>query len=77
MISPPRTLAEARTYRYGTWRGRVSGVPYAQSRCAYDVRHIADAWDHGAQCSRLPGHGPANLYCRQHAKMLAKREAQT
>ena len=69
MISPPRTLAEARAYRYGDWAGNPKGVAYRAACCAYEV------WPKGrfipSQCSRPAVAGPAKLYCRVHARRVA------
>uniref|UniRef100_A0A6H2A3R7 Uncharacterized protein n=1 Tax=viral metagenome TaxID=1070528 RepID=A0A6H2A3R7_9ZZZZ len=62
----PKTLEEARAYRYNQWAGNPKGWPYQGGRCAYEVwRNIL-----GYQCSRKNGHGPSGLYCKQHAKKL-------
>ena len=71
MINPPRTKEEARGINYHA--GSYHMVAYEDSLCAYLV------WDRELavicyQCSRKPGHGPADLYCKQHAKMV-EREA--
>jgi hypothetical protein len=71
MFDPPRTLTDARAYRYGEWAGEPDGYRYVEGRCAYE------AWDssgwHSFQCARKNGHGPDRLYCKQHAAKVAKR----
>lgn len=64
MINPPRTIEGARVYRYSRCAERPGGFGYIESHCAYLIRA------HGHQCGRLMGHGPAKLYCKQHAKMV-------
>jgi len=70
MIDLPRTREEAEAYRYHRWAGAPAGHPYRPNQCAYEI------WQgfHSYQCLRKPGHGPGNLYCKQHAKILAERE---
>jgi hypothetical protein len=63
MINYPKTREEAekRTYGFGT-----------HYRPDYCVQHVHDDFGVGFhQCCRKPGHGPGELYCRQHAKMIA------
>ena len=53
--------------RYGEWAGNPKGNPYYPARCAYEVfpsRGIS------YQCLRKPGHGPKDLFCKQHGKMV-------
>ena len=69
MFDPPKTLEEARAYRYNKWAGNPKGMPYREGRCAYQVHH----WPLFAQCNRKNGRGPAGLYCWQHAKMVEER----
>lgn len=76
MISPPRTRAEARVYRYGSWLG-YPGNRYMEEHCAWEVVGRGARWDHGHQCWRSPGRGLERLYCHQHAQMLVKRDVQT
>lgn len=70
MFNPPMTSKEAASYRYGEWAGRPQGERYNHERCAYETMT-----DHFIfrQCRRYPGHGPAKLYCRQHAKIVKER----
>jgi hypothetical protein len=66
MINPPKTIEEARQKKYNARAGNPKGWPYDEERCAYEVH--SDFLSH--QCSRKNGHGPAELYCKQHAKMV-------
>lgn len=65
MINMPRTTREARIF----WRGQ-----YDHRSCAGEVE--GGTWD-GSQCNSPRGHGPFKLYCKHHAKMIAKREEET
>lgn len=65
----PKTLEEAREYRYNKWRGNPRGYAYNPKYCAFEV------WSAGRgslpdQCCRTNGHGPAELYCKQHEKRV-------
>lgn len=75
MIHPPRTRAEARKCQYGSslW-GKTKFNP---KRCAQEVSSGTRAPTYH-QCDRKPGHGPDELYCRQHdpAAIAARREKQ-
>ena len=69
MLNRPKTIEEARKYKYGHWAGNPSGNKYDENDCAYEV------WEQGRvinayQCSRKNGYGPEGLYCKQHAKMV-------
>jgi len=71
MIYPPVTKEEALKYRYCRWAGQPNGVIYMSRYCAYEV------YDMGRgglfhQCGRKPGHGPEQLYCKQHSKKLSR-----
>ena len=66
MLICPQTLAEAQEYRYQRWAGNSEGYPYKPERCAFEVFPTRGLH---YQCCRKPGHGPAQLYCRQHAKI--------
>ena len=68
MINPPKTLEEAYKTRYNSWAGNSKGNPYEEIHCAYEVLDTARWLTY--QCSRKKGHGPAGLYCKQHAKMV-------
>ena len=65
MINPPRTIEEARKRRYGIRK------KYKERQCAYRVSD--DGWFF-RQCLKKPSHGPAKLYCKQHARMVEKQE---
>ena len=57
---------------YGRGPSNPTGTPEDRSRC---VVSILDRYHgHAHQCTRERGHGhgPCGLYCRQHAKKLAK-----
>ena len=68
MFNTPKTLEEAYKCKYRDWVGNPGGNPYDLKKCAYEVwpspGYLSD------QCSRKNGHGPAGLYCKQHAKMV-------
>ncbi len=66
---PPKTLKDARKHRYHQWAGNPKGWSYNEGYCAYEVGDLI-----GYQCSRKNGHGPAGLYCKQHAGMIKKME---
>lgn len=55
--------------RYGTWAGNPVGFAFDPEQCAYEtffVKHLP------RQCTRKPGHGQNNLFCKQHAKIVEK-----
>jgi len=61
----PRTRAEAEAHRYHSLEHDFdSYVCAAEIR----VRGLESSW----QCARYSGHGPDKLFCRLHAKMIAK-----
>ena len=65
----PQTREEAAAYRYGQWAGEPNGRAWREEQCAYEVFPVSGSWiPH--QCQRRPGHGPAYLYCAQHAKKM-------
>ena len=68
MLDCPKTVEDARKYRYGAWAGRPNGMPYKEGSCAYKVQ---SRWIF-IQCSRKNGYGPGGLYCKQHAKKVEK-----
>jgi hypothetical protein len=71
MINAPNTKAEARRHRYSRWAGNPKGNSFREEQCAFEqFKNIF-----GVQCTRRPGHGPDGLYCKQHAKKIAEREA--
>lgn len=74
MLRPPKTKTEASKIRYGTWAGNEKGHRYDPERCAYEVMQWNDLF---SQCSRKPGYGPDSLYCKQHAKIVKKKEEYT
>lgn len=67
MFKYPITHEEAATLTYGQF---MSKRRYDPKCCAFRV------WSPGrgsmdSQCSRKPGHGPGELYCKQHAEAVA------
>lgn len=70
MLNPPKTREDAQAHRYGKWAGNEQGWTYDLGRCAYEVPD-SSGWIYH-QCSRQPHHGPGNLYCKQHAKIVSK-----
>lgn len=70
-MSNLQTLEEAAKYHYGSWSGDPSGNRYDAKRCAYEVYPTTGGWV-PYQCHRKPGHGPAKLYCKQHAKKVSR-----
>jgi len=66
MLNPPKTRRKAARTRYGVWGGNPVGFAHNAARCAYEVP--CGIFSH--QCFRMAHFGPANLYCKQHAKML-------
>jgi hypothetical protein len=72
LMNDPTNLADAKKRRYGAWAGDPSGNAYSPERCAYSVWSKFTVGGH--QCSRINGHGPAELYCRQHAKIMIERQ---
>ena len=76
MIGVPTTQAEASVKVYNRWAGHPQGNRYDPTRCAYEV------WEQGRgcmswQCQRKRGHGPEELYCKTHAKMVMPNERLT
>ncbi len=61
------------TRRYGRWAGNPNGIAEDPACCIEEISGWPSHLFH--QCSRLRGHGPDGKYCKQHAKMLAAREA--
>ncbi len=66
MLDYPKTIEEAKRYRYGTWSGNPEGRSYIPARCAWEVLNGHLFY----QCSRKNSHGPASLYCKQHARII-------
>lgn len=69
MLDPPKTKKEAQQYRYNKWAGNPQGRAYNPTQCVYEVHESGRGYMF-YQCSRKSGHGPDNLYCKQHAKMV-------
>ena len=70
MMTYPKTLCQARKLMYGRL---MMTHPYRDGYCAYEV------WPNERgpvphQCLRLNGHGPAALYCKQHAKEVERHD---
>ena len=72
MIEKIMTLEQARNYRYSAWACNPEGVKYNEKKCAAEVWGVWGHWYYSRQCSRKNGHGPDNLYCKQHAKEFKK-----
>lgn len=70
MFDHPKTKEEAAVCRYNEWAGNPKGYPFNPERCAYEVMQSGRG---GLffQCCRKPGHGPGELYCKQHAKRVS------
>jgi len=66
MFNAPKTLKEAKAYRYNIWGGNPNGHSFKEGKCAYEIMSNYLTY----QCSRSDGHGPDCLYCKQHAKMV-------
>ncbi len=66
MIDAPKTLEEAKNYKYNEWAGNPGGVSYSEEYCAYEIWQNMLTY----QCSRKPQYGSDNLYCKQHARMI-------
>lgn len=62
MINPPKTIEEARAYRYGKWGGNERGTPYKEGFCAEGV-WTNERWSREYQCERKATKG---LFCGQH-----------
>ena len=69
MYDHPKTLEEARKYRYNKWAGSPHGRKYKEGACAYQVYNIG-VGPSFYQCLRKNGKGPDGLYCWQHAKKV-------
>lgn len=68
----PKTIEEARAYRYNKWAGNPKGSKYQEGRCAMAVWV---KWMH-RQCSRKAKEGPGNLYCKAHARKFPSENAE-
>lgn len=71
MLHYPVTLEQAKKVRYGGSAGYPRS-PYRPERCAEEVGEPPHYF-HSHQCHRGPGHGPARLYCKQHAKRVEEQ----
>jgi len=65
MLDAPKTIEEARVFRYGEWAGNPKGNSYNPVRCAYEV-HDSTGWLYH-QCFHSNGKGINGLYCGIHA----------
>lgn len=70
MLNAPKTLNEARAYRYNKWAGNPDGIPYEEGKCAYSC-HCPTGFQF-YQCTRKNGKGINGLYCGIHAKKVSK-----
>lgn len=50
------------------WYGDLGGYGWCDLFCVAETAQ-------GHQCSRKPGHGPHELYCKQHAAMCERYHA--
>jgi hypothetical protein len=66
-MNNPTTKEEAQRQVYGP---HYREAAYDERRCVSKV-WPATGWG-SYQCSRKPGHGPAQLYCRQHAEVVGR-----
>lgn len=73
MREPDRNKHGVRVY--GVWAGNPDGKRENKYLCATEV--YDRGWMLAHQCFRHRGHGPSGEYCRQHAKMMGKRDAST
>ena len=60
--------------RYGRWVGNRKGVSEDKELCVESVYNDYDRFSRSSQCSRKRGYGPNNLYCKQHARMIAEEK---
>lgn len=67
----PKTLAEARKYRYRQWGGNPVGTAYVEGRCAAEV-HDEGRSCLSHQCFKPNGKGPEGIYCGIHAKKMVR-----
>ncbi len=67
-MDDPKTLEEARAYKYEISTSNPQGYNYQEGHCAFERPYMFFAGDY--QCSRKKGHGPDGLYCKQHAEMV-------
>ena len=61
---------------YGRNDGLHRPTPYKPDRCAYEVSEPPHYLS-SHQCTRKPGHGPDGLFCKQHARVVTRREDRT
>ncbi len=69
MYDYPKTLEEARSYKYGSWAGDPDGNEYKEGLCADEV-YNSEPGPSFSQCLRKNGKGPDGLYCWQHVKKV-------
>lgn len=67
-VNPKREDFVNKRYGFNSWG---KGTPYNPARCAKSVCS-SDGW-HIYQCSRKAGHGPDELFCKQHAKRYTEK----
>ena len=67
-MSYPKTLEEAKAYRYDCWAGNPRGYAYKEGFCAHTVP-TQNGW-HFVQCSRKSGKGLNGLFCGIHTKKV-------
>ena len=65
MKNYPRTIEEAKAYRYNKRGTCFTELEYKMGKCAYEIRSLSYY-----QCTRSNGHGPDGLYCKTHAKKV-------
>lgn len=65
------TRVELQNKRYGKCLSSPNGTPYNPKHCCETVVCSHDAYL-SKQCSRKNGHGPDELYCKQHAGKLSQ-----
>ena len=67
-VNGPRTLEDARHWLYG------NGRRWHMHGCAAQVNGVRSGFAVGVsrQCSRDNGYGVSRIYCKQHARMIAK-----
>ena len=72
MLNPPKTLEEARAYRYGDGSDAPNGngYDYNEGKCAYELVDAA-GWLI-QQCRNRNGKGVNGLYCGVHAKIVQR-----
>ncbi len=69
MFDTPKTIEEAKKYRYNKWAGNPDGWSYRENYCAYEV---SDNFTYH-QCCNRKGKGINGLYCHIHAKGELKK----